>query len=315
MRPRSDRNELVPEVALRCVKTITIPAASAASTTEGSLRDPPGWMIELDARLDGQLGAVGEGEEGVGRERRALSESSRDFSTARRTESTRLICPAPIPTVARSLERTIALELTCLQTRQAKSISLHSASVGWRSDTTCISERSSESRSRSCTSSPPSTWRIAGSPVSGTRRSSSCRTRAFGRSVMTSSAPGVVVGRDQHLDELPGDRLRRRAVQPAVHRDDAAERADRIAGEGALVGLDHGPPHRHAAGVGVLDDHAGGDLELAHDTAGGVEVEEVVVRELPALVLTHHREQVHARADLLVVRRRAGAGSRRRRGR
>ena len=27
------------------MNTITIPAASAASTTEGSLRDPPGWMI------------------------------------------------------------------------------------------------------------------------------------------------------------------------------------------------------------------------------------------------------------------------------
>ena len=44
-----------------------------------------------------------------------------------------------------------------------------------------------------------------------------------------------------------------------------------------------------------------GHLELAHEPARRVEVEEVVVGELLALVLAHHREQVHAGADLLVV--------------
>ena len=46
------------------------------------------------------------------------------LSTARRTESTRLICPAPTPTVASPRASTIALERTCLHTRQANSISL-----------------------------------------------------------------------------------------------------------------------------------------------------------------------------------------------
>jgi hypothetical protein len=56
------------------------------------------------------------------------------------------------------------------------------------------------------------------------------------------------------------------------------------------------------ARVGVLDDHARRDLELAQEPPCRVEVEQVVVGELLALVLTHHREQVHAGAHLLVVR-------------
>ena len=57
------------------------------------------------------------------------------LSTAIRTESTRLICPAPIPAVPRSRASTIAFERTCLHTFQANSSSPHSASVGLRSVT------------------------------------------------------------------------------------------------------------------------------------------------------------------------------------
>ena len=42
------------------------------------------------------------------------------------TESTRLIWPAPIPSVASSSATTIALDFTCRQTRQANSRSRHS---------------------------------------------------------------------------------------------------------------------------------------------------------------------------------------------
>ena len=52
------------------------------------------------------------------------------FSIARRTESTRLIWPAPTPTVASSRESTIAFERTCLHTFQANRSSPHSASLG-----------------------------------------------------------------------------------------------------------------------------------------------------------------------------------------
>ena len=50
--------------------------------------------------------------------------------TARLAESTRLIWPAPTPTVIRSLTRMMAFDLVCFATRQAKSRSPHSASVG-----------------------------------------------------------------------------------------------------------------------------------------------------------------------------------------
>ena len=52
----------------------------------------------------------------------------------------------------------------------------------------------------------------------------------------------------------------------------------------------------------MLDDHAGGLAEVAHDAAHGVEVEQVVERQLLAVVLLDHRQQMRARADLLVVR-------------
>ena len=51
----------------------------------------------------------------------------------------------------------------------------------------------------------------------------------------------------------------------------------------------------------MLDDHAGGHRELLHQRRRGVEVEQIVERELLAAVLGHHREQVAARAGLHVI--------------
>ena len=95
--------------------------------------------------------------------------------------------------------------------------------------------------------------------------------------------------------------LGRRLVDPAVEGDDAAEGAERVAREGALVGLQRGRAERRAARVVVLDDHARGDLELAHHGARRVEVQDVVVGDLLAVVLLDLRQHVHARADLRVV--------------
>ena len=153
------------------------------------------------------------------------SDSASDFSRARRTESTRLICPAPMPAVARSLASTIALERTCLQTFQAKSISPHSASVGLRSVTTCISERSSMSRSRSCTSMPPMTCFISGS----TRFDRPLLVVLEDAQVLllAEDLQRVVVElrREEHLDELARQLLGQRAVDRPVQRHHAAERA------------------------------------------------------------------------------------------
>ena len=51
------------------------------------------------------------------------------------TESTRLICPAPIPSVRSRVLNTMALDFTCFTTRQPKSMASISSSVGGRFDT------------------------------------------------------------------------------------------------------------------------------------------------------------------------------------
>ena len=72
---------------------------------------------------------------------RALAARPRAFSIAIRTESTRLICPAPIPTVAPSLAITIAFERTCRQTFHANNRSSHWRRSGAASVATCIDSR------------------------------------------------------------------------------------------------------------------------------------------------------------------------------
>ena len=62
--------------------------------------------------------------------------SSFAFMIATRAASTRLICPAPTPTVWTGLAKTIALDFTCLATAQARKRAFHSDSVGFRRDTT-----------------------------------------------------------------------------------------------------------------------------------------------------------------------------------
>ena len=88
--------------------------------------------------------------------------NSRAFSIAMRTESTRLICPAPIPIVALApsslpAASTIALERTWRHTFQAKSSASHWSSSGASLLTRRICSRVSETTSRVCTSCPPIT--------------------------------------------------------------------------------------------------------------------------------------------------------------
>ncbi len=112
----------------------------------------------------------------------------------------------------------------------------------------------------------------------------------------------LVARREQDLDELLGERLRRGGVDGPVERDDAAERAQRVALERGAVGAREVGGDGGAARVVVLDDHAGGRVaEVAQEGAGRVEVEDVVVGDLLAVVLADLREHVGARADLGVV--------------
>ena len=97
-------------------------------------------------------------------------------------------------------------------------------------------------------------------------------------------------GCDDHLDELTlDDGLGGFAVQLAVEGDDAAERRLAVGGVGQIVGLADAAfifrYHGDAAGVGMLDDHAGRLGEALHALQRGVGVGHVVERQLLALQL------------------------------
>src|SRR5881394_1194927 len=88
---------------------------------------------------------------------------------------------------------------------------------------------------------------------------------------------GVHGGCRQYLDELAlEDRGRGGRVELAVEGDDAAVRGSRIGAVGSLVGVQRCGRHGDPAGVGVLDDDAGGLRELAHALDGGIRVHDVV---------------------------------------
>ena len=72
------------------------------------------------------------------------SPAARALSIAIRTESTRLICPAPIPTVPSPRASTIAFERTCLQTRIAEQQLAPLLLARLALVTTCISSRCSQ---------------------------------------------------------------------------------------------------------------------------------------------------------------------------
>ena len=94
------------------VNTMAMPAASAAAITSSSRIEPPGWMTAVAPASMAETQPVGKGEERVGGHHRALrqrlgqpaaSAASSALRAAMRAESTRLIWPAPMPTVAPSL--------------------------------------------------------------------------------------------------------------------------------------------------------------------------------------------------------------------
>ena len=140
--------------------------------------EPPGWISAVTPASSASCGPSANGKNPSEASEAPTSEwpCSVAFSTAIRTASTRLICPAPMPIVCRSLAITIAFEVTCLQTRQAKSRSPQTASSGLPA-TASIPSRSATSQSRSWTSRPPRTRLRSRSDASALRRSRSLRIR------------------------------------------------------------------------------------------------------------------------------------------
>ena len=95
----------------------------------------------------------------------------------------------------------------------------------------------------------------------------------------------VVGGREEHLDEELAHHRGRLGVDRPVDGDHGAEGANGIALVGSFVGAGQLVAEGAAAGVVVLDDHAAGEGELHDERARRVQIVEVVERELPAVQL------------------------------
>ena len=91
--------------------------------------------------------------------------------------------------------------------------------------------------------------------------------------------------RNDHLGHQLDDFLGGRAVEFLVEGDDATEGRNRIAAQGLAIGVHQRVRHRHAAGIGVLDDGAGrfAAAEFADQFEGRVGIIDIVVGELLAL--------------------------------
>ena len=170
------------------------------------------------------------------------------LATAIRTESSRLIWPAPTPTSCRSSARTIAFDLTAWQIRQAKARRPRPrrwARDGWR---LCPTAGSASTASQSWTSRPPSIRRRSKPTGSGESGPSGAQVEQADAVLpawlggQQREGVGVEAGARIASMNRPGDAepFGGRAVDRAVQADDPAERADRIAFVGQLEGLGEG---------------------------------------------------------------------------
>src|SRR6266851_1736995 len=157
---------LFSEATAQCLKwrtpvtTMAIPAASAAATTSESFTEPPGWIAAVMPARTPSSRPSGNGKN-ASDAITAPRERPPARCTASCTASTRDIWPAPTPTAAPPLKRTIALDFTCFTAVQARPSCSHSSSVGARRVTTRHDARSKPARSHSWTSSPPGTDRTS----------------------------------------------------------------------------------------------------------------------------------------------------------
>lgn len=179
----------------------------------------------------------------------------------------------------------MALDLTCLATVKANSMSSISCGVGWRRVTIFRSEAAMR----------PAVARLD-EEAAGHRAENLAGRQRIGQAVGQQQAqvlfggedgPGLLVsaGGDDHLGEDVGDQPGVGAGQGAVDGDDAAEGRDGVALQRPGIGGRQIAAHGDAAGVGVFDDDAGRGLELGDQLIGGVGVGDVVVAQFLALRL------------------------------
>ena len=223
---------------------------------------------------------------------------ARALETAIRTESTRDIWPAPMPSVRPSAANTMAFDLTCLQTRQAKSRSRSSAAVGARLEATlrvggggrvAIARLDQEAARHAA-------------QLDGARRRRGAISRGQQAQVLLGRQQRQRLGRerrrDHALEEGLGQLAPELAVDGAVDRDDAAEGRHRIGLARPAVGLGDARRREMAAPQGLLClmMAAAGSANSAHEPQRRVEVEQVVVRQLLALQHLGARQRRAGRA-------------------
>ena len=290
------------------MKTIATPAASQASIDLGVALRAARLDDRPHAGVDRQLRAVGEREERVGGQHRAVErQPGRGRLVDRdphRVDAAHL--PGADPDRRRGpRDSTIAFERTCLHTRIANSSSPHSSSVGLRSvDDLHLARAPPCPVSRSCTRMPPRT-RLMSCSVTGMRRAAP-GSRAAARSA---SARGPRARPRRSRARTPAStniafsfsasaRSTGRLKQNTPPKALCGSVASALSNASSSVAAD-----RRAARVVVLDDRRGRQLELLDQPPARVEVEQVVEGQLLAVQLRHHRHQVRARARLGVVGR------------
>src|SRR5690242_4383970 len=147
------------------VNTMHMPCSSAAAMTSSSRLLPPGCTMALMpySAATSMPSRNGKKASEAMELPSTVRPSSLALSAATRVEYTRDICPAPTPMVMPSFAKTIALDFTYLQTRQANHRSAYWVGVGWSLLTTLKVSGCASAVSRLCTSRPPTTLRYSSS--------------------------------------------------------------------------------------------------------------------------------------------------------
>src|SRR5690606_18303711 len=176
------------------VNTIATPRSLAAAMTSASRTEPPGWITQPAPASTTTSSPSRNGKKASEATAEPASDSAALLALieAIRAESIRLIWPAPTPRVCPLPQKTIALDLTNLATRQANSMSASWASVGEISVTTRSSSGARLRASSVCTSRPPPTRLKSKALPPGASGISSRRT--FCLAAKTARAPSAKPG-------------------------------------------------------------------------------------------------------------------------
>ena len=296
------------------VNTIATPRSSAASITSWSRIEPPGWITAARAGIDHHVEAVAEREERVRRHRRTLQRQAGvrrlDRRDPRRVDAAHLPgADAQGHAAAAEHDRVRLDELG--HPPGEHQVLRAAAAVGCFLVTTRRSARPTVVRVRRLHQQAAADA-LEVHPVARPRPASICSRRTFCLAAIScqrgfARTPGAI--------STSTNCFATAATVGFVHRpvegDDAAEGRRRIGRERAPVAVQRIRADRHAAGIGMLDDDAGGRIERLDAFPGRVGVGDVVVGQFLALQLAVVGERAGRRRRCRGRTRPSGAGSRR----